>query len=277
MREYAYKKEEKNERIIKQAYSMLLINIFDAPNYSYSNMISGLQSFMSIVSESQSLYEETLNCILNNAERKIAQKGVFIANYIMGLFPLLISARVSGKNLKFLKEKVLKYLIDEFNLNLITEVYRWTFLINDNASTVISVINDFTQELFDKKVDAICKEKEKEKFIANLNLCLRKHFVDISDTIRKKICLFIIDKIDTFSSFDTIRPFFQLFTEKDKNSIFVNVIDKIIQYDKAFTSPAISAHFLLKKDLLNGMKITDSAILYHTAIASLTESSYAFH
>ena len=78
MREYAYKKEEKNERIIKQVYSMLLINIFDAPNYSYSNMISGLQSFMAIVSESQSVYEETLNCILNNAERKIAQKGVFI-------------------------------------------------------------------------------------------------------------------------------------------------------------------------------------------------------
>ena len=57
------------------------------------------------INEMNSLYEETLNCILNNAERKIAQKEVFIANYIMGLFPLLISARVSGKNLKFLKEK----------------------------------------------------------------------------------------------------------------------------------------------------------------------------
>ena len=54
-----------------QAYSMLLINLFDAPNFSYNNFTSGLQSFMSIVSESQSLYEDALNCILTNAERII--------------------------------------------------------------------------------------------------------------------------------------------------------------------------------------------------------------
>lgn len=57
---------------------MLLINLFDAPNFSYNNFTSGLQNFMSIVSESQSLYEDALNCILTNAERIITQKEFLV-------------------------------------------------------------------------------------------------------------------------------------------------------------------------------------------------------
>ena len=195
----------------------------------------------------------------------------------MGLFPLLISTRVSRNNIIFLKEKILNYLLEECDLHLLTELYRWTFSINDEASAVVSIIKDFTQELFDKKVNAIFNKKDTEEFVLYLNLCLQKHFVDITATIRKTICSFIIEKIDTISSFEAIRPFFLLFTDTEKSELFANVINKIIHYDTNIASPSISEHFLHNKDLLKGITITDNALMYQIAIASITESSYAQH
>ena len=137
----------------------------------------------------------------------------------MGLFSLLISTRVSRNNIIFLKEKILNYLLEECDLHLLTELYRWTFSINDEASAVVSIIKDFTQELFVKKVNAIFNKKDTEEFVLYLNLCLQKHFVDITATIRKTICSFIIENRKNRHNFfirsnQTFFPSFHRYREK---------------------------------------------------------------
>lgn len=196
--------------------------------------LKGLQSFMIIVKENNGyrgkieLILKQLELVLLNSENNKTR----IHYSIMGLFPLLISEKASQKDIIYLKDKILHYLLaikydNDFNLKIITDLYKWTLSL-DKQSKVLTVINEFTIQLVNTKIDEIFNNNNKEEFIINLNNSINSSMIDIRSTIRNKIVQFIKNKVlhNEISSYNSLKVFEVMFNnDKKKNSFFFPFIN----------------------------------------------------